>query len=130
VTRDDLREAQIELARLKHKDARIQRYAEQHHDRMLALQAEVWEAMRALGEPSITIEGVAKVTAKDATWYAAVQDRGALHAWAKANRPSLLRQEENKALLNALVRERIRDGQPLPPGLGAYPRKSVNVRRA
>jgi hypothetical protein len=130
VTRDELREKQACLARIKRKDTRVQRYAEDHHDRMLQLQAEVWEAMRELDEPRITITGVGALTAKDPTWYAAVQDFKAFEKWAQENRPSLLKRGENKSLLNQLVRERIRDGQPMPPGIGAYPRKSVNVRRA
>ena len=82
------------------------------------------------GMDTIKIKGVGKFVAPEPTWYAQVQDRGALHKWAKDNRPGLLRTREEDALLNQLVRERINSGQALPPGLGAYPRKTVSIYKA
>lgn len=65
----------------------------------------------------------------DPTWYATVQDRRVFQAWAKANAPSVLKTAEADAELNKLVRACIDDGRPFPPGLSAYPRKVVAVRR-
>lgn len=62
------------------------------------------------------------------TWFAQVQDFGAFERWAEANEPGLLRRDHKVSKqMNELVRDRIEDGSPLPPGLGAYPRRPVKV---
>lgn len=62
------------------------------------------------------------------TWFASVQDFGAFKRWAEKNQPSLLRLDKKVSKgMNELVRQRIEDGEPLPPGLGSYYRAPVKV---
>lgn len=67
----------------------------------------------------------------EATWYATFQDYGAFQKWAEKENPSLLRYDHHvSAQLNDLARQSIEDGTPLPPGLGAYPKAVVKVKKA
>jgi hypothetical protein len=52
-------------------------------------------------------------------------------AWALENDPALVKQdpEFDQKLVNKLVRERIDNGQPLPPGLGAFPKPRISLRK-
>jgi len=95
--------------------------------RRSAAKEALWERMKDEGVPSIKLDGIGRVTRNEPTWFASVQDRGALQRWAQENRPGLLRVVEEEGLLNKLVREYIDDERELPPGLAAYPRYSVSV---
>lgn len=63
------------------------------------------------------------------TWYATVQDFDAFMKWARENdQEGMLRLDKRVSqAMNDLVRERIEDGEPLPPGLGSYPKAPVKV---
>lgn len=61
----------------------------------------------------------------DSKPYAVIQDRQAFVKWATENHPELVSLKEEKALLNALVRECLDDNRDLPPGLGHYDREIV-----
>lgn len=75
-----------------------------------------------------TAEGSYEVP--EPTWYATIQDFNAYQKWARENRPALLRLDKRVTdTMNALVRERINNNQPLPPGLGAYPKAPVKVKK-
>jgi hypothetical protein len=63
------------------------------------------------------------------TWYSTIQDEASLFAWLRENRPGILTTKAVEAELNKLVRASLEDGRPFPPGLGAYPRKIVSVRK-
>lgn len=62
------------------------------------------------------------------TTYAAIQDRGEFIAWALEHDEELVEHKERKQLLNQLVRERLDNGEPLPPGLGFYDQEYVSIR--
>ncbi len=60
--------------------------------------------------------------------YASVQDRTEFVDWALANEPELVAYKERGAELNALVRQRLDDGEVLPPGIGFYDREYISQR--
>lgn len=64
------------------------------------------------------------------TIYANVQDREAFVNWAKDHDDQLIEDKERKALLNQMVRERVDNGEPLPPGVGFHVREVVSQRAA
>lgn len=64
------------------------------------------------------------------TEYGTVQDRSEFVTWAKDNAPELIAEKEEAGLLNSLVRQRLADGQELPPGVGFYTKDNVAVRKA
>jgi hypothetical protein len=65
---------------------------------------------------SITVEG--KRYTRVTTDYSVIQDREAFVKWAQENDPSLVKYVEQKAEVHKLVRERLDNGEGLPPGLG------------
>lgn len=63
---------------------------------------------------------------KRATKYAVVQDREEFTKWAEEQDETLIEPRERKKLLNALVRERVDNEEPLPPGIGFYEREFIS----
>jgi hypothetical protein len=63
------------------------------------------------------------------TVYAQVQDKQALIEWAQENDDELVSLAPRKALLNQKVRECLDNGEPLPPGLGAYEKEYISQRQ-
>jgi hypothetical protein len=75
-------------------------------------------------------KGSFALEAPEETWYATFQDFAAFERWAMENNPSLLRVDHHvSAELNKFVREQLDNGEPLPPGLGAYPKAVVKVKK-
>jgi hypothetical protein len=64
------------------------------------------------------------------TPYAQVQDRAAFLAWAQDNDEQLFEPKERKELINQLVREKLDNSEPLPPGLGFYIKQYISQRAA
>lgn len=64
------------------------------------------------------------------TVYHSIQDRSAFVEWAKENDEELVEDRERKELLNQLVRQRLDDGEELPPGVGFYTRPYISQRAA
>lgn len=64
------------------------------------------------------------------TIYAVLQDRSTFIEWAEQNDVSLVELRERKALLNELVREKLDNGEPLPPGLGFRVDEGISQRAA
>lgn len=64
------------------------------------------------------------------TTFAQIKDRAVFEAWAATQDESYFDDEPKprEALLNQLVREKIDNKEPLPPGLGVYGRRRVTVR--
>jgi hypothetical protein len=72
------------------------------------------------GAPA-TIDGTKVRFSKYELPWAVLQDREEFAAWAAENDPESYFEAEARVrqdLLNALVRQRLDDGEPLPPGLG------------
>lgn len=65
------------------------------------------------------------------TTYAQIQDRAAFEAWAATQDESYFDDEPKlrEKLVNQLVREKLDNNEPLPPGLGVYGRRRITVRR-
>ena len=67
------------------------------------------------------------------TAYGKIDDREAFLEWARqqegdgADGETLYEVKERKALINELVRERLDNDEPLPPGVGVYVREYVSV---
>ena len=78
------------------------------------------------GESSLKIRGVVYIPNR--TDYAVVQDRTAFVQWAKDNDTGLIEEATREGLLNQLVRERLDNGEPLPPGIGYYTKEFISVR--
>lgn len=51
------------------------------------------------------------------TIYSQITDRDAFVSWAEEHEPELLKTDERKGLVHELVRERLDNGEPLPPGV-------------
>lgn len=66
------------------------------------------------------------------TVMANVQDREAFVAWAKDHDEALLDPlpKERSDLLNQLVREKLDNGEPPPPGVGFYVREYISHNKA
>lgn len=67
------------------------------------------------------------------TIYGKIDDRAAFIEWAKAQEgddadgETLYEVKERKALVSELVRERLDNDEPLPPGIGFYVKEYVSV---
>ncbi len=92
-----------------------------------SLQYDVFEHLSDQGIESMKVDGTNFVRASTA--YGSVQDREAFVEWAKQNDEALIEYKERGALINELVRERLDNGEELPPGLGMYTRDLVQQRK-
>lgn len=61
-------------------------------------------------------------------WYAVIQDPFEFNTWAEQNAPHLIQPQPRKAKLNELVQQAMEDHRPLPPGIGASPKRWVSRR--
>jgi murein L,D-transpeptidase YafK len=62
------------------------------------------------------------------TVYGQVQDRAAFLEWAQDNDEELFERKERAQLVNQLVREKLDNGEALPPGITFYVRKYIGQR--
>lgn len=62
--------------------------------------------------------------------YGTVQDRSVFVTWALEHEPELVEYKERGEQLNALVRQRLDDGEELPPGIWFYEREYISMRNA
>lgn len=62
------------------------------------------------------------------TNYAVVQDEAAFLAWVATYDEDLTEVKPKSGLLNELVRERLDNGEPLPPGVGFYPKEYISKK--
>jgi hypothetical protein len=87
----------------------------------------VFQEMTAAGMTGFKSE-TAGYSAKS-TIYANVQDSEAFEAWCAENglTEDFLKSAPEKARLNELVRERLDNGEELPPGVGWYPRNYISI---
>lgn len=86
------------------------------------------ERMRSEGVESMKVEGTLFVPTE--TVYAQIQDRQEFVAWAEENDTELIEPKERKEILSQMVRQRLDDGEPLPPGVGFYVREYISQRAA
>lgn len=93
-----------------------------------AEQAKLLERMEEEKCEGVKVEGINFVPTK--TIYGQVQDRSEFVKWAEENEPELLEPKERKELINELVRQKLDDGEPLPPGLNFRTQEYISQRAA
>ena len=91
-------------------------------------QFRVMERMKQEGVESMKVDGTLFVPTE--TVYAQIQDRSEFVAWAEENDTELIEPKERKEILSQLVRQKLDDGEALPPGVGFYVREYISQRAA
>jgi len=94
--------------------------------RALAKEAEAKLMERMEMEETDSITSGGKQYTKTTTNYGVVQDAVAFHEWAASHDERLLKTKPDGELLNQLVRERLDNGEALPPGVGFYPKEYIS----
>lgn len=91
----------------------------------------LWDRMDATGVTRADVDGYAYSYNK-AKVYGTVADKRAFYEWAvtEGNAPELFDDEPREKLVNELVRQRIDNGEALPPGVNFYTRETVSQRKA
>lgn len=120
-----LKQDLIRLRRLKEEASRANAKAKKISLERDTLQARVFARMEDEEIDGMKVAG--RNFVRSSTIYGSVQDRDLFIAWAEANDQSLVRPKEAGDLLNQLVRERIDNGEELPPGIGFYTRDIIKV---
>lgn len=92
------------------------------------LQFKVMERMKQKGVESMKLDGTLFVPTE--TVYAQIQDRAEFVAWAEEHDDELVEPKERKEILNSMVRQRLDDGEALPPGVTFYVREYISQRAA
>lgn len=90
-------------------------------------QAAIFEDMREEG--TFTVKNEAGTFARKSTIFAHVQDREAFHEWVREHQlaAEFLRETEESARLNELVRGLVDNSEELPPGVGFYSRDYISI---
>lgn len=119
---EDLRK----LRALKLRKIEAKAAADKAADEHAMHEALVWERME---DENTTAQRTDEITfgAQDRV-FAQIVDRDKFNEWAEQNDEMLLEKRERKADLNALVRRRLDDDEPLPPGVGFYHKRYISQR--
>jgi len=115
------------LRRLKDESTALNKKAKDKSAELEQHQARVYARMESEDVESIRFNGRNFIRVEPQP-YASIQDRDAFVEWARNNDPSLVSEKEEKRLLNQLVRERLDNGEELPPGIGFYTKEIISVR--
>ncbi len=89
-------------------------------------QADLIERMDTDAVEGLKVDGTNFIPTK--TIYGQVQDRSEFVAWAEQEAPELLEPKERSELINELVRQKLDDGEQLPPGLNFRVREYISQR--
>jgi hypothetical protein len=89
----------------------------------------LWERMDATGVDAVKIDGT--LYSKYAKPYGSVADKSALYQWAvdEGNAPELFDTKPREAVINEFVRQRLDNGEELPPGLNFYVKQTISQRQ-
>lgn len=117
----------LRLKRLKDEYAELNRRRDDVRRELDMQQAAVYAYMEEYDIESMKVDDLTFIRTAPRE-FATVQDREAFVEWAMRNDASLVAMKEEKRLLNQLVRERIDNGEELPPGIGFYTREIVSIR--
>lgn len=119
------------LHKLKQEYSEADKEAKRLKAEFEAAQSDLFARMEAEEVSSQKVDGVANFVRAE-TIYAKVQDRSEFVKWATENDDSLLEIRERKedGILNDLVRRKIEDNEPLPPGLGFTTKQYIGMRAA
>lgn len=123
-----LKQDLIRLRKLKGERDRDKERAAKSEEKFKTFQMRVLERMEAEEVDGLKTGGTTFSPVEQV--YATVQDRSEFVAWAKATDPELVADKERGSLLNALVRQRLDDGEELPPGIGFRTQAYVAMRNS
>lgn len=122
----------LALGRLRKKEDILKRRQKQATLDRARFEQDLYERMVNEGwtpnDSGVRLGGVSY--APQRTDYAVVQDQAEFEEYALANDPSLLEQKVRKAELNRVVREKLDNNEPMPPGLGYYTKTYVSTKGA
>lgn len=116
------------LAKLRRERDELKRRFDAADAKFKEHRTHVFHRMQAEETESMKVAGTLYVAYEDPM--ATVQDREAFVEWAKDNAPELVQLTERKRVLNELVRERLDNGEPLPPGIGLDVKEKISMRAA
>jgi phage host-nuclease inhibitor protein Gam len=125
---NDLNADLRKLATLNAEAQKLEKKAKDKRAELNAWRAKCYERMEDEEVESTRVGGNLFVR-NEPTWFSTIQDEASLFAWLRENRPGILQTKAVEKELNKLARACLEDGRPFPPGLGAYPRKIVAVRK-
>lgn len=92
--------------------------------------AEQWRLIDLMDEHNTTSQTTDGIQfTRKSTPMCKVTDREAFIEWANQEDEALVEPRERKAVLNQLVRDRIDNGQDLPPGLDFYTKDVISQRK-
>jgi hypothetical protein len=116
------------LAKFKEDEAVLKRRYEDASRKRKQWEAQCYERMEREETDSHKTRG--KLFVRSSKDFAKVEDLQEFVEWALANEPDLVTYADRRAELNSLIRARLDDSEPLPPGVGFYTRDTVSVRKA
>lgn len=119
-----------QLRRLKEDRDRKKKSYETADEAFKRKQQAVFDRMEAEGMGSMVDKRLGVQFVPTETVYGQISDRSEFIEWAKENDISLIQHKEREDLLNQLVRERIDNGEPLPPGVTMRVRQYIGQRAA
>lgn len=89
-------------------------------------EAKVMERMEIEKCESTRVDGTLFVPTS--TTFGTVRDRTKFLEWARDEDESLFEEKERAEILNQIVREKLDNEEPLPPGVGYYVREYISQR--
>lgn len=121
------------LKRLKAKADKSKKQSEADENEFKMFQYQVIERMKQGDGTGEEIQGL-KVGnvhfVRAETLYSQIQDRSEFVKWAQENDISLIEYKERKGEVNRIVREKLDNGEPPPPGVGFYIKEYISQRAA
>lgn len=84
----------------------------------------LFDRMEATGVKSINLDGA--TATRKSTVFGNVNDKAEFIRWAELNAPELVSPAPRKALVNELVRQKLDNGEELPPGVDYFVRNYVS----
>lgn len=124
----DLHDKLLERRRLREKELATKHEWEDLKTEREKLDQQIIEYMEHRKIQGQKIDGTNFVPTE--TIYAQVQDSDEFTQWALERDDTLVEYKPRKEQLNELVRERLDNGEAMPPGLGFYVKQTISQRAA
>ena len=127
----DLRTNILLVDVLKSQAAELRRQADAARDLANRMEDQLWERMVDEDTDSMGIRGHNYIRMPAQT-YGSVSDLSEFYEWAvtERNAPELFDDKPHMKLVNELVRQRADNGEPMPPGVNSYEKRSVSKRKS
>lgn len=122
----DLHDTLLKRRELRQRELDTKHAWEDLKDEREALDRQLYEHMEHRSIQGYKADGTNFVPTE--TTYANVQDHKKLLAWAEENDESLIEQKFRKGVLDEMVREKLENGEALPPGLGIHLKQTISQR--